>query len=224
VTQHHTAEVQPIPTPVQRFTHLHVDLVGPLPASPEGFSYIFTIVDRTTRWLEAVPLHSTAAANIAHALVSGWVTRFGLPAIKTSVRGIQFTSALWSVAMKKLGIKHQMSTAFHPQSNGMVERVHWRLKDALKAKLAGSNWPAHLPWVLLGLRVAPREDSSVSTAELVYGAPLNLPESLVTAAKPPAEFFGQQLRAAVPCVATRPPPEADSPPATPDSLLGADFV
>jgi hypothetical protein len=49
VTRHHTAEVQPIPMPVQHFTHLHLDLVGPLPASPEGFSYIFTIVDRTTR-------------------------------------------------------------------------------------------------------------------------------------------------------------------------------
>jgi hypothetical protein len=73
VTRHHAAEIQPIPTPVQRFTHLHVDLVGPLPTSPEGFSYIFTIIDRTTRWLEAVPLRSTAAADVADALVSGWV-------------------------------------------------------------------------------------------------------------------------------------------------------
>jgi hypothetical protein len=80
VTQHHAAKVQPIPTPVQRFTHLHVDLVGPLPTSLEGFSYIFTIIERTTHWLEAVPLRSTAAADIADALVSGWVMRFGLPA------------------------------------------------------------------------------------------------------------------------------------------------
>jgi transposase InsO family protein len=61
---------------------------------------------------------------------------------------VQFTSALWATAMKLLGIKHQMSTAFHPQSNGLVERAHRRLKEALKAKLAGINWPSHLPWVL----------------------------------------------------------------------------
>jgi transposase InsO family protein len=126
--------------------------------------------------------------------------------------------------MKQLGIKHQMSTAFHPQSNGLVERAHRRLKDTLKAKLAGSSWPAHLPWVLLGIRAAPREDSGVSTAELVFGAPLNLPGSLITAAEPPPGFFGQQLRAAVPCVATRPLSEAESPPAKPDTLLEAEFV
>jgi transposase InsO family protein len=91
--------------------------------------------------------------------------------------------------MKKLGIRHQMSTAFHPQSNGLVKRAHRRLKDTLKAKLAGTSWPTHLPWVLLGLRAAPREDSGVSTAELVYGAPLNLPGSLIPTAKPPPAFL-----------------------------------
>ena len=51
----HTAPVQPIPIPERRFTHVHVDLVGPLPASTEGFKYLFTMVDRSSRWLEAIP-------------------------------------------------------------------------------------------------------------------------------------------------------------------------
>jgi cleavage and polyadenylation specificity factor subunit 1 len=55
-----------------------------LPTSQEGFSYLFTIMDRTTRWLEAVPLKTIAAADIADAFISGWVMRFGLPAIITS--------------------------------------------------------------------------------------------------------------------------------------------
>jgi hypothetical protein len=148
---------------LQRFTHLHVDLVGPLPVYQEGFAYLLTIVDRTTRWLEAIPLRATAAAYVA--------------------------------AMKLLGIKHQMSTAFHPQSNGLVEQAHRRLKEALKAKLAGGNWPSHLPWVLLGLRTAPWEDSGLSMTELVYGTSLNLPGSMVTAAKPPPELFGQRFHA-----------------------------
>jgi hypothetical protein len=113
-------------------------------------------------------------------------------------------SALWGAVMKRLGIKHNMSTAFHPQSNGLVERAHRRLKGALKARLAGSQWGSHLPWVLLGLRAAPREDSGVSVAELVYGAPLTLPGPLLSAAEPPPEFFLQQLQSSVPCVATRP--------------------
>jgi transposase InsO family protein len=70
--------------------------------------------------------------------------------------------------MGKLGIKHIMTTAYHPQSNGMLERFHRRLKDALRAKTAVANWSSQLPLVMLGLRSAPREDSGISAAELVF--------------------------------------------------------
>jgi hypothetical protein len=132
------------------------------------------------------------------------VARFGVPVLLTSDRGVQFTSALWGEVMKKLGIKHTMSTTFHPQSNGLVERAHRSLKDALKARSAGSEWVSHLPWVLLGLRAAPREDSRFLAAEMVFGAPLTLPGPLLVAAEPPPEFFQRHLQSAVPCVATQP--------------------
>jgi len=56
----------------------------------------------------------------------------------------------------------------HPQSNGMVERTPGQLKAAWTARLTGSRWPEHLPWVLLGLRTAQKKDSSILAAELVY--------------------------------------------------------
>jgi transposase InsO family protein len=90
-----------------------------------------------------VPLRGIAAADVAEAFVATWVARFGVPAFITSDRGVQFASALWAATMRKLGIKHLMTTAFHPQSNGLVERAHRRLKEALKARLAGADWPAH---------------------------------------------------------------------------------
>jgi transposase InsO family protein len=101
--------------------------------------------------------------------------------------------------MAWLGIQHITTTAYHPQSNGAVERFHRRLKEALKAKLAGPEWTAHLPWVLLCLRAAPCEDSGVSSAELVFGTPLNLPAAVVTA-EPAAEHFGRQLSSFLPIV------------------------
>jgi hypothetical protein len=67
--------------------------------------------------------------------------------------------------MNKLGVSPKMTTAFHLQSNGVVEMFHRRLKNALHARLAAADWPLHLPWVMLGLRAAPREDSGISAAE-----------------------------------------------------------
>ena len=59
----------------------------------------------------------------------------------------------------------------------MVERAHRQLKYTLQARTAGSDWASHLPWVLVGMRVAPKEDSNLSSAELVYGAPLVTPST-----------------------------------------------
>jgi hypothetical protein len=86
------------------FTHIHIDLVGPLPPS-RSHSYLFTIIDRTSRWLEANPLSSITASDCARALLAGWVSRLGVPATITSDRGAQFTSALWAGLCSLLNIQ-----------------------------------------------------------------------------------------------------------------------
>ena len=166
--------VQHIPVPGWRFSHIHVDLVGPLPQS-DGFSYLFTIIDRTTRWLEAVPLKSTTAEECARVILPSWIPLFGALSVITSDRGAQFTSSVWSALCRFLCIVHSPMTSFHPQSNGIVERFHRQLKVSLRACLAGTDWFHHLPLVLLGLRSVPREDSSVFTSEALFGSPLVLP-------------------------------------------------
>jgi hypothetical protein len=60
----------------------------------------------------------------------------------------------------------------------MIERFHRQLKQSLKARQCGTAWAEHVPWVLLGLRAAPKEDSSVSAAEAVYGEQLVIPHQL----------------------------------------------
>jgi len=74
----------------------------------------------------------------------------------------------------------------------MVERCHRQLKDALRARLAGPDWPLHLPWVLMGLRAAPTEDTGVSAAEIVFSLPLVLPGQILdTGEPPPADFIAK---------------------------------
>jgi hypothetical protein len=93
----------------------------------------------------------------------------------TSDRGPQFTSNLWFKLCEMLHISHRQTTAYHPESNGVVERLHRRLKDALRARAAAATWSEELPLVLLRLRAQPREDTGLSPAEAVFGAPIVLP-------------------------------------------------
>ena len=134
-----------IPIPQRRFSHVHVDLVGPLPFSSDSFSYILTMIDRTTRWLEAVPLKEMTASTCTAAFMSSWAARFGVPTTLTSDRGTQFSSATWQQLCARLGIQHIMTTSYHPQANGMVKRVHRQLKDTLRAREAGAEWPEYMP-------------------------------------------------------------------------------
>ena len=175
---HVRAPLQKFNVPQRRFDHIHVDLVGPLPPS-DGFTHLLTVVDRFSRWPEAVPLNDTTSTSCARALVFHWIARFGVPLDMSSDRGPQFTSQLWTSMAKLLGTQLHHTTAYHPQSNGMVERFHRHLKSALRARLTGPTWTQELPWVLLGIRTAPKEDLSCSSAEMVYGAPLTVPGEFI---------------------------------------------
>jgi hypothetical protein len=155
--------------------------------------------------------------------VEGWVTRFGVPQQINSDRGAQFTSSVWSSFVSLLGIKSKPTTPYHPQANGAVERFHRRLIESLRARLAGGDWPSHLPWVMLGLRAEPREDSGVSAAELVYGCPLSLPGQFLTGSEPPPASFVRQLNSSLPCVADN-SHRSSSPPAGARRLQEAAFV
>lgn len=195
VTRHATAPIGHFMTPDSRFEHIHVDLVGPLPVA-DGFRYILTCVDRFTRWAEAVPLIDITAETVATALASGWIQRFGIPLRITTDQGRQFESNLFRTLSNMAGMSHIRTTAHHPQANGMVERLHRQLKASLKCH-GDQKWTEALPWVMLGIRAAWKEDIKATTAELVYGTTLRLPgEYLTTSAEvsDPTPAYVERLR------------------------------
>ena len=181
IQRHTVAPLEQFELPKSRFDCIHVDIVGPLPPS-QGHSYLFTIVDRFSRWPEAIPMVDMTTESCATALLSGWFARFGLPKDITSDRGRQFVSQLWTHLLTRFGIHSAHTTAYHPQANGLVERFHRQLKASLKAKLTTANWFSELPLVLLGIRTALKQDIGCSAAEMVYGQTLRLP----------GEFFSSQ--------------------------------
>ena len=219
-TRHVHSTLVSRPVPDERFSSLHVDLVGPLPSS-EGYSYLLTVLDRSTRWLEAIPLVDMTAASCATALLRHWIARFGVPVDITTDQGRQFTSSLWTELNQLLGISSLRTTAYHPQCNGMVERVHRVIKERLCARTTAPNWMDHLPLVLLGIRTSVRADSGLCPAELVFGVTLRLPGEFVSIPDlPPAPLtsdFVADLRRAL--ADHRPPPAAHHRPAGPALLV-----
>ena len=179
VLRHNMAPLQRFSIPDQRFQHIHLDLVGPLPVS-QGFSYLLTVIDRYTRHTECIPLKDTTAETCANAFVLNWVARFGCPETLTTDRGCQFLSKLWQDLCEFLGTRHITTCSYHPISNGMIERFHRSLKSALKAHEDPSGWMEHLGFVLLGLRAALKEDLGCSSSELAIGCKLRLPGQFFT--------------------------------------------
>ena len=165
--------------PSRRFSHVHVDITM-MPES-NGHSYLLTMVDRFSRWPAAIPLKDINTETVINALAHGWIGAFGIPETITTDRGSQFTSAVWAQLLETWGIRHSMTTAYHPEANGLVERLHRRLKESLMA-ICGEDthlWFSKLPMALLSIRTTLKPDIEASPAELVYGEGLAVPGDLL---------------------------------------------
>ena len=108
-----------------RFSHVHIDLVGRLPVS-SGFRYCLTAIDSFTRWPEAFPLSDITAEAVAKAFVSVWVALSVSPANhnrrRQAIRGpsLQDSGYLTGSSLTR-------TTAWHPASDGLIERLRRQL-------------------------------------------------------------------------------------------------
>jgi cleavage and polyadenylation specificity factor subunit 1 len=164
----------------ERFHTLHVDIVGPLPSSSTGKQYLLTMLDHFTRWIEAIPITNISAETCAEKLVEHWISRYGVPVKIVSDQGTQFESRLFSSLLSRLGIEHHRTTAYHPQSNGAVERAHRTLKQCLRALTQeGTCWEKSLPMVLFAMRTSVSEATQFPPSHLVFGGGIRAPYDLL---------------------------------------------
>ncbi|GFT09088.1 transposon Tf2-11 polyprotein [Trichonephila clavipes] len=182
IHRHTRSPLSSFQEPSQRFDHVHLDLIGPLPPS-NGYTYCLTMIDRFSKWPEAQPLKDITAETVAEAFFSSWVSRFGTPAILTTDWGRQFESSLFKALSKLLGVQKCRTTGYHPQANGMIEELHRPLKSAIKCH-ATERWTEVLPSILLGLRASLKEDILYTPAELVFGTTIRLPGEMFDSSKP----------------------------------------
>jgi cleavage and polyadenylation specificity factor subunit 1 len=197
VTRHVSSPVGSFAPPSARFEHVHLDLIVMPPS--EGQRYCLTMVDRFSRWPEAVPIPDQEASTVARAFLETWICRFGVPLRVTTDQGRQFESFLFRHLNILTGTTHIRTTPYHPSANGMAERLHRQLKAAIRCH--HQRWTEALPLVLMGIRSSWKEDLGATAAEMVYGQPLRLPGQFLTSQptsepSPSSSVFVQQLRAA----------------------------
>lgn len=171
IGRHVHMQTEKFSQPDARFDHVHIDIIGPLTPC-EGYTHCLTMIDRFSRWPEAIPIKNHQADTIAKAFYTYWIARFGSPKVVTTNQGSEFESKLFAASIKLVGGKRIYTTAHHPASNGLIERWHRTLKSAIKCH--GQRWIDILPTVLLGLRTCYKKDLEASPAEYLYGTLLRI--------------------------------------------------
>uniref|UniRef100_A0A671UEB7 Gypsy retrotransposon integrase-like protein 1 n=1 Tax=Sparus aurata TaxID=8175 RepID=A0A671UEB7_SPAAU len=170
----------PIPVVTQPFERVIVDCVGPLPRTKAGNKFLLTIMCSATRFPEAVPLRKITTKTVVKALLK-FFSMFGLPKIVQTDQGSNFMSRIFAQVLKQLDITHYYSSAYHPESQGAIERFHQTLKSMLRTYCIESNkdWDEGVHLLLFAAREVVQESLGFSPAELVFAHTVRGPLKLL---------------------------------------------
>ncbi|KAJ1036859.1 hypothetical protein NDA10_005515 [Ustilago hordei] len=129
--------LQPLATPDRPWGSISLDFIEGLPPSKKydskTYDSILVIVDRLTKFAILAPTHKTVTAKQTAVLLYGHMVRlFGYPDHMVSDRGRQFISGAWKAFAEQMGVKHSLSTAYHPQTDGQTERVNQVIEQYLR--------------------------------------------------------------------------------------------
>lgn len=158
------------PIPVTKVWHrVGIDLVGPLPVTEAGNKYIITLSDYFSKWPEAAPLPSKEASGVAKFLFDTFC-RHGWPKIVQSDQGREFINEINACFFELTNIKHCISSAYHPQTNGLDERFNQTLMNTLKKVVDTNNsdWDLHIPSALYAYRVSRQASLKFSPFFIMY--------------------------------------------------------
>jgi hypothetical protein len=172
--------MSPIDSGRTPFEQIALDFIGPLPRSQSGKTYALVVSDYFTRWPEFYAVASQDAETTAKCVVD-WISRYGCPRIIISDQGAAFESVLFDALCRQFGIARKRTTAYHPQTDGLVERINRTLKTTL-AKYVNENktdWPNLLPFVALAYRSSVHASTGFTPWELAYGRQPSLPSCLL---------------------------------------------
>ncbi|KAJ0434684.1 putative nucleotidyltransferase, Ribonuclease H [Helianthus annuus] len=158
--------------PQWKWEEISMDFVTGLPRSQRGNDTIWVIVDRLTKSAHFLPIKETDKfSTLADVYLKEVVSRHGVPTSIISDRDARFTSELWQAMHKSFGSRLDMSTAYHPQTDGQSERTIQTLEDMLRACVIdfGNGWEKHLPLVEFSYNNSYHTSIQAAPFEALYG-------------------------------------------------------
>ncbi|KAJ0866429.1 putative nucleotidyltransferase, Ribonuclease H [Helianthus annuus] len=158
--------------PKWKWEQISMDFVTGLPRSQRGNDTIWVIVDRLTKSAHFLAIKETDKfSTLAEIYLKEVVSRHGVPTSIISDRDARFTSELWQAMHKCFGSRLDMSTAYHPQTDGQSERTIQTLEDMLRACVIdfGKNWEKHLPLVEFSYNNSYHTSIQAAPFEALYG-------------------------------------------------------
>ena len=134
-----------MPAPLRHYPHvtapferLHLDLIGPMGVSHNGYRYVMTIIDVFTRYLVTVALRSKEATEVARALYNKVVCVHGVPVTIVTDQGTEFVNSVMKELSKELLMQHAKITAFYLSANGVIERANYTITNILRTLVEGN--------------------------------------------------------------------------------------
>ncbi|GKC25636.1 putative reverse transcriptase domain-containing protein [Tanacetum coccineum] len=158
--------------PMWKWERITMDFVTKLPKTSIGHDTIWVIVDRLTKSAHFIPTRATnSMETLTRLYIKEIVSRHGVPISIISDRGSHFTSRFWRSLQNALGTQLDMSTSYHPKTNGQNERTIQTLEDMIRACVIdfGKGWDKHLPLIEFSYNNNYHASIKAAPFEALYG-------------------------------------------------------
>lgn len=155
----------------ESFEHVHLDMIGPVKTSYNGNAYVITATDAFSKWAFAKACLNIRTSVIINFVEEQILSIHGKPKCFITDRGSQFESNEWKEFIKKLGVEHRMTSPYHPQSNGIDERLNGTLVHILRTYVDKyqEDWDEHLKWSLYVYNTTVHESTGYSPYQVLHG-------------------------------------------------------